>query len=379
MSRIAIASQSTLGHLLPALSVGREMVKRGNEVIVLAHSMNRALVEQQGCIYERIEWGRIYPDKFIGEACEESWRIISKHDIELMLIDATVPAASIAAEKRNIPWVSYQTSVPLSDDRIPGRKDSHLRIRKIYEEQLNAIRRNYGLPPISDPEKTRGDLAALSPYANLVMVMPQIIPDRNRLPPKSIVVGPCFLEEPQPAESAFPWKNGTIKVLVCTPSLDNVKFKELTNEYVSLAVEAFRHPSFQVILTDPSFLHPTRYYPNLVVLLGSSSHHIVLPQVDIVITHGGSGTLLKCIKHGKPMVIIPLGADHEILAEQCELAGVSKTLQPEQISSEQIMKLTLELHNDPVYRNNAERLARHELFRDSTSRVIQILHSIINQ
>lgn len=61
-------------------------------------------------------------------------------------------------------------------------------------------------------------------------------------------------------------------------------------------------------------------------------HDYLLPQVNYVVTHGGCGTLQNVIKYGKPMIIIPLGDDHEIWADLCNQLGISETILPSQLN-----------------------------------------------
>lgn len=49
----------------------------------------------------------------------------------------------------------------------------------------------------------------------------------------------------------------------------------------------------------------------------------LLPGTDLVITAGGAGTVLSALIAGIPMVILPLGADHDINAARAEAAGVA--------------------------------------------------------
>ncbi|MEA5456854.1 glycosyltransferase [Sinomonas sp. JGH33] len=48
----------------------------------------------------------------------------------------------------------------------------------------------------------------------------------------------------------------------------------------------------------------------------------ILPTLDAIVHHGGSGTMLAAIEHGIPQLVVPQGADQFFNAEAIERAGV---------------------------------------------------------
>jgi UDP-glucoronosyl and UDP-glucosyl transferase len=80
---------------------------------------------------------------------------------------------------------------------------------------------------------------------------------------------------------------------------------------------------------QPENVHVERYLPQTVIL----------PRCEVVVFHGGSGTLTGALAHGLPMVILAMGADQPANAMRCQDLGLG-------ISRPR-------LHNSPLAWSNA--------------------------
>lgn len=79
----------------------------------------------------------------------------------------------------------------------------------------------------------------------------------------------------------------------------------------------------------------------------------LLTSTDIVISAGGSGTVLSALAHGLPMILWPQGADQEITAARATAAGVARTVR----DAGDIAAALSELLADSSYRDIAEKVA----------------------
>jgi MGT family glycosyltransferase len=129
---------------------------------------------------------------------------------------------------------------------------------------------------------------------------------------------------------------------------------------LSAILEGLREEPIELILTvgrnrdpaefgeQPAHVHVERYIPQ----------NLLLPHCDLVICHGGSGTIMDALSLGLPMVIIPILADQPENAQRCAEAEVARVIEPEQCTAEAIRHAAREVLGNARYRRNAERLRK---------------------
>ncbi len=142
--------------------------------------------------------------------------------------------------------------------------------------------------------------------------------------------------------------------------------------YVSLGtVPAFNRPAFftailagladldvTVVATvgennDPAAFGPQPPHVRLARWLPLAS---LLARCAVVVSHGGSGTMLATLAAGLPMLLLPRGADQFENATACRQAGVAAVLRPEEVSPETVAVAVHRLLTDAVYHDAAQAL-----------------------
>jgi len=83
----------------------------------------------------------------------------------------------------------------------------------------------------------------------------------------------------------------------------------------------------------------------------------VLPHCDLVVTHGGSGTVLGALGAGLPLLVLPQGADQFYNGQRILAAGVGLVLRPPEVTVDSVRKAARELLTEPSYRTTAARAA----------------------
>ncbi len=80
----------------------------------------------------------------------------------------------------------------------------------------------------------------------------------------------------------------------------------------------------------------------------------VIPQVDLVITHGGNNTTTESLHFGKPMIVLPLFWDQYDNAQRVEESGYGRRLSTYGFSDEELLGAIDELLSDTALRARAE-------------------------
>ncbi len=120
----------------------------------------------------------------------------------------------------------------------------------------------------------------------------------------------------------------------------------LRDEPITLIVTTGRDQDPMTFGPQPPHIHLERYIPQ----------SLLFPHCDLVVTHGGSGTVLTTLDYGLPTVIVPVSADQPDNAARCEQLGVAVVIPPNNRTPEAFRTAVREVLANPGYRQNAERL-----------------------
>jgi UDP:flavonoid glycosyltransferase YjiC (YdhE family) len=83
----------------------------------------------------------------------------------------------------------------------------------------------------------------------------------------------------------------------------------------------------------------------------------VLRDTDLVVSHGGSGSLMATLAHGLPSVLLPLGADQPHNARRASELGLARNLDAATATPEEIRQSVSAGLGDHVARDRARRVA----------------------
>jgi UDP:flavonoid glycosyltransferase YjiC (YdhE family) len=125
------------------------------------------------------------------------------------------------------------------------------------------------------------------------------------------------------------------------------------------AVEGVRALDVRVLATvgpaaDPAVLGDQ---PRHVVVERYVPQTAVLPHCDIVVSHGGSGTVLGALMLGLPQVCLPQGADQFLNAEAVAASGAGLSITPDAASSGSVREAVATVLRAESYRKAAQRVA----------------------
>lgn len=126
----------------------------------------------------------------------------------------------------------------------------------------------------------------------------------------------------------------------------------LRDEPVELAVTVGRDQDPARFGSQPSSVHIERYIPQT----------LLFPHCALVVSHGGSGTIMAALANGLPMVVLPIAADQPENAERCAALGVARVVAATNLSPETARDAVRDVLADPSYRRSAAEL-RDEIDR----------------
>ena len=314
---------------------------------------------------------------------------LARHHFDVIVSDFTLTASHVAAEKTGIPCaVVFQAGLPFRGKGIPpfasglpiGETASKeyercVNIEKRFlsrlDRRLAPVRQQWGLPVF--PE---GFLRVpYSHWLNLALTSSAIEAPRSTVTDSTFFVGPCFhnridLDHDFPLDRL---QKNKYRIYVSLGSVFNNK-----PEVFRAIIRALDHPEYQVIVSAVSAYQTLMNdaLPDNVLLFPWVSQGSLLPEVDLVIAHGGNNTTNETLAAGKPLIVIPIGGENGDNARRVEYLGVGLRIGLSSLTTERVEKKVRRIRTDPRFAERAREI-KSELDKTDgpvvASRLIQLL------
>jgi MGT family glycosyltransferase len=102
----------------------------------------------------------------------------------------------------------------------------------------------------------------------------------------------------------------------------------------------------------------------------------VIPQVDLVITHGGNNTTTESLHFGKPMIVLPLFWDQYDNAQRVHETGFGRRLSTYDFADHELLGAIEELVGDQALRERAARVGAAIRGREGLRRGAEIIERV---
>lgn len=374
MARFFFVSIPAAGHVHPTLPLVQALRERGHEVgYATGPSMEQTVAPlvtrffPAGQAVTAAEALRHWPElgrlrgrqrldfmarevmfPFAAAAAREVLDAVTSWQPDVLIFDSFTHLASIVANTSGLPWATttvipgltaskgahpFGIGLPYPPSPLQRRAAplfwSLLRfVARRYDRQFDAIRAEFGLPPVRDSFLK----STQSPYLVLALMPPEFEYPRQAWPPQMHFVGPSLWDRPQ--DYVVPdW----LEVLPSARPLVYATIGTVQSLYQSAffgtLFDAARGLDADVVVTTggnpsdlpapPGNVRVERYVPN----------SLIMPKAQLVVHHGGASSTVGTLLHGKPAVVVPFADDQPDNAQRVRWLGAGTMVDPFSASS----------------------------------------------
>jgi MGT family glycosyltransferase len=417
--KILIASIPAAGHLNPLLSIASLMVESGHEVAVQVNEDLRAAVEAAGHRFlseipnaqtsagyyfdtypERMEkspgmemTGYDLVHFFARNIAAQSASLkMALYDFQadLILADSlywgTLPMLVGPRDKRpaiahlgvSVVNIGSGKNIPMHPDETPEQREAELQLRERFmlqpaQQAVNAALANLGYPALPCPI-----LEAMTALPDLYL-HPGIesfeYPDSNSkvqyigaLPtPVGQPTLPDWWQQIDPTKRLVLVTQGTIANRdlgqVIAPALVALGGRE----DVTIIVTTGGQPVESIPVAIPSNARIASFLP----------YAQIMPEIDLLITNGGYGTVNMAIFHGIPVISAGLTEDKEEVSAHVQWSGAGIDLRTNQATPEAVKHAVDEIFTHPGYRERAQQLSLEFASHDVEAELLSLIEECV--
>ncbi len=374
------------GHAFPLIALGCALRARGHEVTVQTWERWQPDIERVGLQFAPMSEYAVFPTRAQPRglyaaavaAARETAVLIEQRQPDAVVADILTIAPALAAERAGVPWA---TLIPhLHPVVAPGFPPFSLGARlprgaagramwravarfsgqgvELGRQELNAARRELGLAPLDHPH------GGISRELCLVATFPQLEYPRSWAPSEH-VVGPLAWEPP--AGDLPPLGGDDRPLVLVAPSTSQDPAQRLVR--AALAGLAELPVRVVAVARREEGLQPGANS----TLVDWISYARVMPRADVVVSHGGHGTVARALSCGVPLVVCPAAGDMFENAARVDWAGLGARVPRRLLSARAVRVAALRVLGDQQVRERAETVAEWAGEHDGPGRAAQLV------
>ena len=370
--RLLVAAFGDPGHAFPAIALARELGRRGHDVLVETWERWREAVEGEGLAFTGAQEYTVYPppgpDTPEGQTAAAAARALARlmegFEPDLVVSDILTLAPTLAAEVAGVPHATLIPHVyPVQQPGMPlyslGLRPPRTAVGRLGwratgpllgmglrrgRDELNEARARLGLPPL---DRFHGGISEL---LAIVGTFPQLEYPRG-WPEHVRVTGPLFFELPG-EEVGIPEGDGPLVLIAPSTAQDP------ECELVRVALQALADEPVRVLATTNRH-RPERpiEVPDNATLVDWVLYSQVMPAADVVICHGGHGTVARALAAGKPLLVCPSVGDMGENAARVAWSGTGLSVPRRLLSRRAVRLATRRLLGEEPFRAKAGAIA----------------------
>lgn len=387
--RILLVAIGEAGHAFPMIAMGSELARRGNVVGLHTWFRWQEHIETAGIEFFRapkfeVEPGEEVPDvhEAAALAAQQLVEVVRDWQPDVIVGDVLTLSSALAAEICGVPFVTSvphfwhatgPEDVPFGSGWAPAKTPmGRAMVRRVHRferigleygrNELNATRAAVGLEPL---DRVHG---SLSRELVLVGTLPQLEPPRT-WPEHVKVIGPVMWEPPSEAVEI---PEGDDPLVVVAPSTA----QDLDHSVLGAAVSGLRDLPVRVLAAkngrEPA--RPLKPGANTSVV-DWVSYSQVFPPADVVVCHGGHGTIMRALTSGAAVVVTPASGDQYENAARVRWAKIGVSVPNRFISSSTIPAAVEKVLARPAYTQKALQVARWAAENDAAARAADEIES----
>lgn len=373
----------TLSHLSRPLAVAEELRKHGHSVIFAGDSPGTALIEKEGfevisCyepdpaeLYGNIRSGKLKfaTEETVVKMVEEDISLIYKTKPDLVLTDgrfsamisthiARVCHAAIvnvsSTEFRALPYIPFFDWLPAPRDSRLWRLLDKINLKlemALFDSVMNTFERVGRKFGVSNRVTATNCLTGND--VTLLADIPEYFPTRN-LPASYHYVGPLTWKTKLSPPSW--WEPQTFSRPVVYFTLGSTGTSEL---FSALTQMLHQFSGTAIVTTGNQYYEIPKDIANVFVepLLDGD---LVMEHADVVICHGGNGTIYQALSHGKPIIGIPTIPDQRFNMRRVEALGVGMLIEYKKVQKDPNILMTAvdKILCDASYPANAAKMRK---------------------